>query len=150
MHSNFCEDRLQWLMQSATVWPGVKTSAKDVDFIGKDVSRILLQDSLEFGCQLLFLYKVTSHVFSLKSASNLCWVGCISCCPGEWDWILLEAWKRNRLLLCCSVLEEALRWIEKLNKKPIYCSLNLLKTKSNLLYIRNQFVPRSKHFPPRL
>ena len=28
--------------------------------------------------------------------------------------------------------------------------LNLLKTKPNLLYIRNQFVPRSKHFPPRL
>ena len=28
--------------------------------------------------------------------------------------------------------------------------LNLLKTKRNLLYIRNQFVPRSKHFPRRL
>ena len=28
--------------------------------------------------------------------------------------------------------------------------LNLLKTKRNLLYIRNQSVPRSKHFPPRL
>jgi len=27
---------------------------------------------------------------------------------------------------------------------------NLLKTKSNLLYIRNQTVPRCKHFPPRL
>ena len=27
---------------------------------------------------------------------------------------------------------------------------NLLKTKRNLLYIRNQFVPRSKHFPSRL
>ena len=27
---------------------------------------------------------------------------------------------------------------------------NLLKTKRNLLYIRNQSVPRSKHFPPRL
>ena len=30
-----------------------------------------------------------------------------------------------------------------------YC-FNLLKTKPNLLYIRNQFAPRSKHFPPRL
>jgi hypothetical protein len=28
--------------------------------------------------------------------------------------------------------------------------LNLLKTKRNLLYIRNQSVPRCKHFPPRL
>ena len=28
--------------------------------------------------------------------------------------------------------------------------INILKTKCNLLYIRNQFVPRSKHFPPRL
>ena len=27
---------------------------------------------------------------------------------------------------------------------------NLLNTKRNLLYIRNQFVPRSKRFPPRL
>ena len=27
---------------------------------------------------------------------------------------------------------------------------NLLKTKRNLLYIRNQSVPRSKHFPPLL
>ena len=28
--------------------------------------------------------------------------------------------------------------------------INLLKTKCNLLYRRNQSVPRSKHFPPRL
>jgi hypothetical protein len=28
--------------------------------------------------------------------------------------------------------------------------INHLKTKSNLLYIRNQSVPRCKHFPPRL
>ena len=28
--------------------------------------------------------------------------------------------------------------------------INLLKTKRNLLYIRNQSVPRSKHFLPRL
>jgi len=28
--------------------------------------------------------------------------------------------------------------------------INLLKTKRNLLYTRNQPVPRSKHFPPRL
>ena len=27
---------------------------------------------------------------------------------------------------------------------------NLLRTKRNLFYVRNQFVPRSKHFPPRL
>jgi len=29
-------------------------------------------------------------------------------------------------------------------------SFNILKTKHNLLYIRNQSVPRCKHFPPRL
>jgi len=28
--------------------------------------------------------------------------------------------------------------------------INLLKTKRNLLYIRNQSVPRCKNFPPRL
>jgi hypothetical protein len=37
---------------------------------------------------------------------------------------------------------------------PIYTKLlfhiNLLKTKRNLLYIRNQSVPRCKHFPARL
>jgi len=27
--------------------------------------------------------------------------------------------------------------------------ISLLKTKRNLLYIRNQSVPRCKHFPPR-
>ena len=29
-------------------------------------------------------------------------------------------------------------------------NINLLKMKHNLLYIRNQSLPRSKHFPPRL
>jgi len=29
-------------------------------------------------------------------------------------------------------------------------NINLLKTKRNLLYVRNQSVPRCKHFPPRL
>jgi len=28
--------------------------------------------------------------------------------------------------------------------------INLLKTERNLLYIRNQSVPRYKHFPPRI
>ena len=32
----------------------------------------------------------------------------------------------------------------------IYYQINLLKTKRNLHYIRNQFVPRSKLFPPWL
>ena len=31
-----------------------------------------------------------------------------------------------------------------------FLNINLLKTKRNLLYIRNQSVPRSKLFPPRL
>ena len=31
----------------------------------------------------------------------------------------------------------------------VLLKINLLKTKRNLFYIRNQFVPRSKHFPPR-
>ena len=28
--------------------------------------------------------------------------------------------------------------------------INLLKTKRNVFYIRNESVPRCKHFPPRL
>jgi hypothetical protein len=32
----------------------------------------------------------------------------------------------------------------------LYALINLLKTKRNLLYIRNHSVPRCKQFPPRL
>ena len=47
---------------------------------------------------------------------------------------------------------------DRINAHNLICSLldnnrtyiNLLKTRRNLLYIRNQTVPRSKHFPPRL
>jgi len=35
-------------------------------------------------------------------------------------------------------------------RKLIWISIKLLKTEHNLLYIRNQSVPRCKHFPPRL
>ena len=31
-----------------------------------------------------------------------------------------------------------------------YYLINLLKTKRNQLYLKTQFVPRSKHFPPQL
>jgi hypothetical protein len=34
--------------------------------------------------------------------------------------------------------------------KVIFSLFNDLKTKGNLLYIRNHSVPRCKHFPPRL
>ena len=36
----------------------------------------------------------------------------------------------------------------KMSRLPL--PINLLKTKCNVLYIRNQSVPRCKHFPPRL
>ena len=36
------------------------------------------------------------------------------------------------------------------NENAVFLSVKVLKTKRNLLYIRNQFVPRSKRFPPRL
>ena len=38
----------------------------------------------------------------------------------------------------------------KMQEGITFPRINLLKTKRNLLYIRNQPVPRSKHFPPRL
>ena len=31
-----------------------------------------------------------------------------------------------------------------------FLNVKLLKTERNVLYIRNQLVPRSKHFPPQL
>jgi hypothetical protein len=34
--------------------------------------------------------------------------------------------------------------------KVVSCSNNPLKEKRNLFYMRTQFVPRSKHSPPRL
>ena len=38
----------------------------------------------------------------------------------------------------------------KLKYQPGHLKVNLLKTKRNLLYIRNQPIPRSKHLPLRL
>ena len=43
--------------------------------------------------------------------------------------------------------------VDKATTGDIYgvaTKLTFLKTKRNLLYIRNQSVPRCKHFPPRL
>ena len=37
-----------------------------------------------------------------------------------------------------------------LNRQIFKRSFNLLKTKRNLLYLRNNSVPRSKHLPPLL
>jgi len=34
--------------------------------------------------------------------------------------------------------------------KASHVPVNISKTKRNLLYIKNQSVPRCKHFPPRL
>jgi len=38
----------------------------------------------------------------------------------------------------------------QLHQPNLHYTINPLKTKRNLLYIRNQSVPRCKHFPPRL
>ena len=60
---------------------------------------------------------------------------------------------------CCSISEEpqgvcaGSSYFEVMLWRCVGLSgseINLLKTKRNLLYIRNQSVPRSKHFPPRL
>ena len=57
---------------------------------------------------------------------------------------LCISWEKHGLNTVCYCYD---LWVR-------YCTvryvLNLLKTKRNLLYIRNQFVPRSKHFPPLL
>ena len=37
-----------------------------------------------------------------------------------------------------------------INYSIMTLNINLLKTKRDLLYVRKQSVPRSKHFPPRL
>ena len=37
-----------------------------------------------------------------------------------------------------------------INSSYFHGPINLLKTKHNLLYIRNQSILRSEHFPPRL
>ena len=43
-------------------------------------------------------------------------------------------------------------WLSVYHKEQqqLYGQITLLKAKRNLLYIRNQSVPRCKHFPPRL
>ena len=40
--------------------------------------------------------------------------------------------------------------VRKKTKTKVSTSINISKTKRNLFYIRNQSVPRSKHFPLRL
>jgi hypothetical protein len=52
------------------------------------------------------------------------------------------------VLGCCPLQYVTVRILH--TSKAFQGSINLLKTKRNLLYIRNQSVPRSKHFPPRL
>ena len=58
----------------------------------------------------------------------------------------------NRVLLYVFPLSETAKCVRMLSKKCGYnfTYFNLLKTKRNLLYIRNQSVPHSKHFPSRL
>lgn len=112
MHDNSCEDRPQWLMQSATVWPGVKTSAKDVDFLGKDISRILIQDSLEFGCQLWFLCKLTSHVLNLSRQ--------VLCVDQSWSRAVLEC----RIESCSSRESVTVRHFVVLCRKKFRKGLN--------------------------
>ena len=47
----------------------------------------------------------------------------------------------NNFFFACEVLAFVYT-----NSKPISISINLLKTKRRLLYLKTQFVPRSKHF----
>ena len=73
------------------------------------------------------------------------------------------------LVISCGVIHILCRWYSIVRRsttkahcgtrdREMYCNcyiavlvyFNLLKTKPNLLYIRNQSVPRSKHFPPRI
>jgi len=59
---------------------------------------------------------------------------------------------RSRLLVSACLQSRSLQKPgRQSNSTPVEkLRFNLLKTQSNRLYIRNQFVPRSKHFPPRL
>jgi len=52
----------------------------------------------------------------------------------------VQAFTLNWCLLCCL----------RSSAHRMHNSISLLKTTRNLLYIRNQSVPRCKHFPPRL
>ena len=58
--------------------------------------------------------------------------------------------KELGLMLHARLLPKIKKSIQEDATRISYQKLNLLKTKRNLLYIINQSVPRSKHFPPRL
>ena len=64
---------------------------------------------------------------------------------------ITTTWRTHELLYgrndTSAIYFTILKW-QTLRKHETFISL--LKTKRNLLYIRNQSVPRSKHFPPRL
>jgi hypothetical protein len=77
----------------------------------------------------------------------------------RWTPVWLTQMKRWRELsrheeIKCGVPSRRLWWkcYKRAHFKNFFpvSSIKLLKTKRNLLYIRNQSVPRSKHFPPRL
>ena len=56
--------------------------------------------------------------------------------------------------MLCASLKQKWRGISQysylLNKFPSHSVFNLLNMKHRPLYLKTQFIPRSKHFPPRL
>jgi hypothetical protein len=76
--------------------------------------------------------------------------------------LVAEKWLKNVYGVNAVDKSTVSRWIHHLEPQTARRSVdwhrpasqnrtfNLLKTKRNLPYIRNQYVPRCKHFPPRL
>ena len=59
-----------------------------------------------------------------------------------------------RLLLSSDIHPSFVQLVMGKDRKNLQCVffqfISLIETKCNLLYIRNQSVPRCKHFPPQL
>jgi len=86
----------------------------------------------------------------------------------KWQYIQEKPMQRTALILTCrptceiydksAVVTLEMKWIKGSNPWCLWwwnhrqniLSINPLQTKRGLLYLKTQFVPRSKHFPPRL
>ena len=106
--------------------------------------------------------------FKFKEETNKFWTWSIALCGAEtwtlrkadqkysesfemWCWSRMEktSWTdrvRNEKVLDQHRAKEELNMLQAIRRMKV----NLLRTKHNLLYIRNQSVPRCKPFPPRL
>ena len=145
-----------------------------LNYIMSDTARIPWQDGCDYGtfCRSLSFSwheenKVKTLLVCYCILLTMCvcvcvcvWIGCVcNMCTHNISWLtlILLTWTIWRAPTNASKwrmgYNSAFKGLINLLKPTghvMHQQFKLLKTKRDLLYIRNQFVPHSKHFPPRL